>query len=372
MEIFDEAEGFFANEVNTGVRLGDTFYFGGNYELSAVPQDIGKNVRTQPSLSLSRVMEDGGIVTPKNGRMRVRPKFKDILLEFRLKKGNPFGRTLLKYSIDGDMQTRTYDNTFSISSLSPGKHAVYASVFQADGTWGEPEKMLTIIVPETLWRNKWFLAFLISALVGTSLLVIKRSRRRANAEALSVIRQNKEEDKRRRSRFVKGIALELNRPLSQISKSIQTLLSETAPSDKARSGLERIYAKSVQMEKILNDAVEQEQTAAHDNPFLEKFSKLVEDNLHNNKLSVAFLTKEMAMSRSILYDKIKLQTGMGINEYIQKSRLQKARQNLIETDKPITDISDELGFTTPKYFSVLFKSAFGVTPREFRKQNKTQ
>ena len=371
MEIFDEAEGFIANEVNTGVRLGDTFYFGGNYELSAVPQDIGKNVKTQPSLSLSRVMEDGGIVLPKNSRLRVRPRFKEILLEFRLKKGNPFGRTLLKYSIDDDMQARTYANTFSISSLSPGKHAVYASVFQADGTWGEPEKMLTIVVPEILWRNKWFLASLVLALIGTSLLIIKRSRRRVNAEAQSVIRQNKEEDKRRRSRFVKSIAQELNRPLSQISKSIQALLSETAPSDKTRPGLERIYAKSVQMEKILNDAVEQEQTAAQDNPFLEKFNQLVEENLHNNKLNVAFLTKEMAMSRSILYDKIKLQTGMGINEYIQKSRLQKARQNLIETDKPITDISDELGFTTPKYFSVLFKSAFGMTPREFRKQNKT-
>ena len=371
MEIFDEAEGFIANEVTTGVQLDGTFYFGGNYELSAVPGDIGKNVITQPSLSLSRVLEDGGTVVPKNGRLRVGPKFKDILLEFRLRKGNPFGRTLLKYSIDNDEQTRTYDNTYSISSLSPGKHVVYASVFQADGTWGAPEKMLTIVVPETLWRNKWFLAFLVLALIGTSLLFIKRSLRRANAEAQSVIRENKEEDKRRRSRFVKSIALELDRPLSQIRKSIQALLSETPPSDKNRPGLERIYAKSVQMEKILSDAVEQEQTTAQENPFLEKFTRLVEENLHNNKLGVSFLTKEMAMSRTVLYDKIKLQTGMGINEFIQKSRLQKARQNLIETDKSITDISDELGFTTPKYFSVLFKSAYGVTPREFRKQNKT-
>ncbi len=370
VEIFDEAEGFIANEVTTGVLLDGTFYFGGNYELSAVPGDIGKNVITQPSLSLSRVMEDGRIVVPKDGRLRVAPQCKDILLEFRLRKGNPFGRTLLKYSIDGEGQTRTYDNTFSISSLPPGKHTVYASVFQADGTWGAPEKMLTLIVPETLVRNKWFHTFLILALIGTSLLVIKRSLRRANAKAQSVIRENKEEDRRRRSRFVRSIALELDRPLSQIKKSIQVLLSETAPSDKNKPGLERIYAKSVQMETILHDAVEQEQTTAQENPFLDKFARLVEENLHNNKLSVSFLTKEMAMSRTILYDKIKLQTGMGINEYIQKSRLQKARQNLIETDKSITDISDELGFTTPKYFSVLFKSTYGVTPREFRKQIK--
>ena len=370
VEFFDEADGFITNEVNTGVRLGGTFYFGGNYELSAVPGDIRKRGVSQPALQLSRVLADGSVVTPHGGSLRVSPKTRSVVLEFRLKRGNPFGRTLLRYSLDDDAgkALRTYDNTFALDALPSGKHTVCASVFQADGSWSAPEEYLTLVVPEVIWHKKWFLVLLVLSLIAGSLLVIQKALSRANAEAQSVIQENREEDERRRSRFIKSVETELQRPLTQVLKSLQALLADSATPEKTKAGLERAYTKSLQMEKILGDAVEQEQLATPENPFLEKFKRLVEENLNNNRLNVSFLTEEMAMSRSILYDRIKSQTGMGINEYIQKSRLQKARKDLIETDKSIAEISDDLGFSTPKYFSVLFKSAYGVTPKEFRRQ----
>ena len=125
------------------------------------------------------------------------------------------------------------------------------------------------------------------------------------------------------------------------------------------------------MEKILSDAVQQEQVTNSKDPVLEKFGTLVQENLNNNKLDVSFLTREMGMSRSVLYERVKSQTGMGINEYIQKCRLQKAKKDLTETDRSIAQISEDLGFSTPKYFSVLFKSTYGITPKDFRKKITT-
>ena len=370
VDFFDEAEGFITNEVNSCVQLGETFFFGGNHELSAVPRHIGKRVTASPSLSLSRVLVDGSVAQPKEGQLRVNAKSKNILLEFRLIRGNPFGHTFLKYAVDKDphKQVTTYDNTFSVNALPPGKHVIYASVYQSDGSWSEPEEMLSITVPEILWRNKWFLGLLTLILVGATLLLIRRILLRANAVAQSAIRENREEDERRRSRFIKGIEVELQRPLSQVIKSIQALMDEAPSPERARGSLEKIYAKSLQMEKILSDAVQQEQLTDPKDPVLEKFQALVQENLSNSKLDVPFLTREMAMSRSILYERIKSQTGMGINEYIQKQRLQKAKKDLVETDRSINQISDDLGFSTPKYFSVLFKSAYGITPKEFRKK----
>ena len=373
VEYYDEAEGFITNEVNTSAELDDTFYFGGNYELSAVPRSISKQVSASPTLSLSRVLVDGSITEPKDGRVHVNAKSKIILMEFRLMRGNPFGHTLIKYSVDNDehKQLTSYDNTFSVNMLSPGKHIIYASVYQTDGSWSVPQEMLRITVPEVLWRKKWFWGLVSLLLIGITFLLFRRILLRANAEAQSAIRENKEEDERRRSRFIRGIEVEMQRPLSQIIRSIQTLMDEAGTPERTKGGLERIYAKSLQMEKILSDAVQQEQVTNSKDPVLEKFGTLVQENLNNNKLDVSFLTREMGMSRSVLYERVKSQTGMGINEYIQKCRLQKAKKDLTETDRSIAQISEDLGFSTPKYFSVLFKSTYGITPKDFRKKITT-
>ncbi|WP_365324261.1 two-component regulator propeller domain-containing protein [uncultured Parabacteroides sp.] len=109
-----------------------------------------------------------------------------------------------------------------------------------------------------------------------------------------------------------------------------------------------------------------------DEEFLLKLSKVINDNLNDSKLDIAFLTDQMAMSRTSLYNKIKALTGIGANDYINRIRIEKAVQLLTHSQLSITEISDEVGFAYQRYFSTTFKQIKGVTPTQFRENLKRQ
>ena len=107
-----------------------------------------------------------------------------------------------------------------------------------------------------------------------------------------------------------------------------------------------------------------------DEEFLLKLSKVINENLNNPQLDIAFLTDQMAMSRTSLYNKIKALTGVGANDYINRIRIEKAVQLLTHSELSITEISDEVGFTYQRYFSTTFKQIKGITPTQFRQNLK--
>ena len=71
-----------------------------------------------------------------------------------------------------------------------------------------------------------------------------------------------------------------------------------------------------------------------------------------------------------LYNKVKALTGMGVNDYINKIRIEKASLMLIQTDLTISEISYEVGFTYQRYFSTIFKQVKGMTPTQFKEENR--
>ena len=65
---------------------------------------------------------------------------------------------------------------------------------------------------------------------------------------------------------------------------------------------------------------------------------------------------------------VKKQTGKTILEYGQSIYLDEAKQMLAETDKSISAIIEELGFSNRSHFYRLFKQAYGETPLDYRKR----
>lgn len=107
-----------------------------------------------------------------------------------------------------------------------------------------------------------------------------------------------------------------------------------------------------------------------DKDFLFRLNKVVEENQANTLLDIAFICKEMGMSRASLYNKLKALTGMGTNEYINKFRMEKAVQLIDTTDLPFADIAEKVGFATSSYFSTAFKQYMGETPTQYKKRKK--
>ena len=106
-----------------------------------------------------------------------------------------------------------------------------------------------------------------------------------------------------------------------------------------------------------------------DEKFLSRLNEIINDNMGEPGMDVLFLTDKMAVSRATLYNKVKAITGMGVNDYVNRLRIERAIDLLLHTDQTITEISDNLGFAYQRYFSTLFKRATGMTPSQYREQH---
>ena len=108
-----------------------------------------------------------------------------------------------------------------------------------------------------------------------------------------------------------------------------------------------------------------------DRMFLEKAYEIVENNLDNPDLDVAFLSNELAMGRTSLFNKMKGVTGQTPNEFVITVKLKKATVLLREhPEYNVSDITYMLGFNTPKYFAKCFKEHYGISPTGYRKQKQ--
>lgn len=101
--------------------------------------------------------------------------------------------------------------------------------------------------------------------------------------------------------------------------------------------------------------------------FLARLSRAVNDNIAREDLSVTTLSKVMAMDRTVLYRRMVALTGQTPSAYIKTVRMNLAKRLLAETGLSIADIAQKAGFSSPKYFSRVFRDSFGLTPAEFRK-----
>ncbi|MGP1538245.1 two-component regulator propeller domain-containing protein [Bacteroides pyogenes] len=109
-----------------------------------------------------------------------------------------------------------------------------------------------------------------------------------------------------------------------------------------------------------------------DESFLLKLDTLIAKHMSDPKLNVAFLAANMCVSRSLLFNKVKAITGMGIVDYVNKQRIEKSIVLLTTTSMNITEISEMTGFSSLRYFSKVFKSMKGETPSAYRKQDKKE
>ncbi|HON03026.1 MAG TPA: substrate-binding domain-containing protein [Paludibacteraceae bacterium] len=107
-----------------------------------------------------------------------------------------------------------------------------------------------------------------------------------------------------------------------------------------------------------------------DNNFLERFRRIIEENLMDTELNIDDIGKSMGLSRVQLYRKVKSLTNYSPNEFIRIIRLKTAEQMMITGEKSISEIAYDTGFTSPSYFTKCFKEYFNENPTDFLKRIK--
>lgn len=108
-------------------------------------------------------------------------------------------------------------------------------------------------------------------------------------------------------------------------------------------------------------------TIAHtksDERFLDKVNQVIVEHLQDTELDVDRLAKYMNMSRPTFYRKINAISDLTPNDLINLTRLKKAAE-LMSEGHNVNEVSEIVGYSSPKIFSKNFEKQFGMMPSEY-------
>lgn len=141
--------------------------------------------------------------------------------------------------------------------------------------------------------------------------------------------------------------------------NLEVLLSRIGTLIHNRRLLREKYSRALSLEPA-ND-----QPSSAEETFLRKVMALIGGHIADPDLAVLRLERELGMSNTQLYRKLKALTGKGGNELIRSVRLQRAAQLLESGGHQVAEVAYSVGFSDPNYFIRAFKKEFGQSPGEW-------
>lgn len=131
---------------------------------------------------------------------------------------------------------------------------------------------------------------------------------------------------------------------------------------KSRNNLQKYFYNEITLQKN-NLSISEDYKV-----FLEKCIETVEAHIDRDDFSIKFFAKEMGMSHSNLYKRVRRVSGQSINSFIRFIRLRKAAGLLINTDCNVNEAAFQVGIADSKYFRQQFVRLFGMNPSEYKKK----
>ena len=105
------------------------------------------------------------------------------------------------------------------------------------------------------------------------------------------------------------------------------------------------------------------------NVLITEIENFIYNEYGNDNLTADKIAKKVGMSSEYLRRLFKKLMGESINDYISRYRINKAKEFLLNTSVPVSEIALITGFSNANYFYTVFKKINGITPSEFRNIN---
>lgn len=356
--LWNSSDGFPPNEILFAYQKQsnrDYIYLGGSEGLVKINTDIPYTETQIPEIYLSEILFNGSpsLKKVKENTIKIPWNYNSLSVHFRIKNRDVFQKYLLQYTIEGrgKQSIETYDPVLNLSSLSAGNYSIWVSCNTKNGNRTPSKQLIHIIVTPPWYKTVWFIgvAAVLFIIMTASIGYIHYRRKERNMKGnvnyfLQAVLNDMLSSKEEKQRGEEDNCAET--PLSDISsKEDDSRLEETGQQTQAKNSKE-------------------------DEEFLNKLNMLIHENMAGGELSIKFLTDKLAMSRASLYNKVKFLTGLGVNDYINQLRIEKSVFLLTNTNMNINEISYEVGFSYPRYFSTFFKQIKGMTPTRFKEENK--
>ena len=109
-----------------------------------------------------------------------------------------------------------------------------------------------------------------------------------------------------------------------------------------------------------------EKVKKHRNLTVNEVIEMVKKNFSSGTFGIAEIADNFAMSPEYIGRMFKRIVGQSLTDYINDMRLEKAVKLLQESDMPVADISELVGYSGQNYFARLFKKKFNMPPSEYR------
>ncbi|WP_090387438.1 hybrid sensor histidine kinase/response regulator transcription factor [Dyadobacter sp. SG02] len=131
-----------------------------------------------------------------------------------------------------------------------------------------------------------------------------------------------------------------------------------------RDELKARYRKSLSTDQDTGGSIAQDMNEA----FIGKLRAMVIENISEPGFGVNELARQVGMSVSVLYRKIRSLTGMTVNDFVKTIRFNEARQLLESGVYNVNEVASIIGYDSSRHFSNEFKKVFGQNPSEIKKQ----
>ena len=115
------------------------------------------------------------------------------------------------------------------------------------------------------------------------------------------------------------------------------------------------------------EAEEKKEESQADVKLLNRISQIVNEHISDTNFTINTIADELRISRTQLYRRIKSMSDTNLNDLIRKTRLEHARHLLATTDKSVSEVAYEVGFSAPSYFAKCYKDYFGNSPSSHAK-----
>lgn len=111
---------------------------------------------------------------------------------------------------------------------------------------------------------------------------------------------------------------------------------------------------------------------ASNNDIVTRFERLLDDYFDSGAPqqtgppTVRYFADKVFLSPNYFGDMIRKYTGKTVSEHIQNKLIDLAKEMLLSSSKPMSEIAYSLGFQYPQHMSRMFKRVVGCTPNEYR------
>ena len=384
--------GSFSPNAGTITRDGTIYLGASDGFVSFLPGSVRVNATPPPVLFTRFTASGPGLsmnvfLTQDRERLTIPWRMRDVNISFAaLSYGAP-EKVSFAYRLEGlpnpDWQDLGNQNYLSLSQLPAGRYRLQVIASNNSGVWNNEGATLSFTVrPHPLFSG--FAVLLYALLAGVLFWLLGRwyLRRTEEKTHLKYERQLdeavshlKEEERDDRYQLVSSLAEQIEAPLAGIGLQLERLKEKTKAAlplkaeltviEKNHRMLKNVSANLLQMRSTLRGEDGEPGSEPVQEDLLTRLDKIITENLANPDLSVTFLAKELAISRSGLFAKVKELCGETPNNLINQARLNTAAKLLSEGKHTVGEICYMTGFSSPSYFSKCFLNQFGVSPHEW-------